>query len=1025
MNQLPVDRSGGAHLPFAKASLHFDQGLPLSVEEHAAALVVLLYRLTYQSTVTFDVRLPGSSELSHVRLDVIPEARLSELAAQMARILSEPLPLAGKERSNVALAWEGPAPLGYDICIRLGSEGTCDYDAGLFLPATAERFVANLSSIRQQRALFPTVTVADLDFLPPAEVQVLSADGAIELEPLVPFHESFECWARNTPDAPAVAVGQEQLSYGALSRRSNQLAHFLASLGLGEGDAVGVCFGPRVDLLVAILAIFKLGCVYVPLDPTHPLALTRLILSEANPKLLLAESSSLAQSIGDAWKVVEVTTALERASALPATSPNLPVALEARSYTLFTSGTTGKPKGVLATHLNLAHYLRSARNAYGFVPEDRFCSIARYTFSISMFELLAPLTAGASVRLLRRDDVLQPEVFSKILETVSVVHAGPSLLSSLFRQLQASMGRCFPNIRHASSGGDLVSADVMEGMKRAFPNAELFVIYGCTEVSCMGCTYAIHGDAEVTRTYVGQPFPNMKVRVLDSAKKQVPIGAVGEIWFAGLGVVPGYLDRPELDAEKFVLWNDERYYRSGDLGRFAADGQLEILGRSDFQVQVRGMRVELAGLEATVRRLGLAVQCAAVLKRIDAEDARLILFVVAEKANGDGMRKRLAEELPDYMVPQHVVAVEALPLTANGKLDRRALDEVPWQPSAARQDAASAPRNTMEKQAARAFAAALGVEAVGIDDDFFDLGGHSLSAVKVADQLQNLLGMSVSPGALFEAPTVRRLVQHLSQSQTSAHRPILLSHDDGLPKLFLIAGVHIYRELARRLGQNYAVYGVYAGAELTLFDANAKAAPVPDLARRYVEVIRREQAKGPYLLAGLSFGGIVVYEVAQLLRASGESVPFVGLLDAMLPESGAKGLFQKISRFARLPLKRELDLLRGLSKRFRGSGKTPRRAQFAAHGDATFAEMELLREDSYRDSALAYAADVRDFPGPVTLIVAGRRLARAPMSDQNCGWKGKISQLDAHVLDAEHLGLLQEPAVRYVATLFDAACKRP
>ena len=474
--------------------------------------------------------------------------------------------------------------------------------------------------------------------------------------------------------------------------------------GVRAGVPVAVCVEPSLDVLVALLATFKAGGIYLPLDPTHPPALIAAVLAEAQPRLVLTQSKLSAVTDPGRFPQLFLDAPGAALDGHPTGAPALAATedpLDRGCYQLYTSGTTGKPKGVIASHRNLAHYIDAARRRYGFRSSDVFCSLARYTFSISMFELVSPLCCGGAVRLLPREEVLSPEHLSRALQTVTVVHAGPSLLGSLFRHMRgnATMPRAYPRMRHASSGGDLVPPSIMEEMKTAFPNAELFVIYGCTEISCMGCTYPIARDRKLPTTYVGKPFPDVSVRLLDASHESlVPVGVVGEICFSGPGVVAGYFERPALTAEKFITLEGRRYYATGDLGRWDADGDLEILGRRDHQVQLRGIRVELAGIENTVRELGLAGQCVTIVKKLDDQDVRLVAFLVdPREPDVVAFRRALGRHLPDYMLPQSIVVLDALPLTANGKVDRRKLHELPLDRRAAATPG-NGPRDAVERR---------------------------------------------------------------------------------------------------------------------------------------------------------------------------------------------------------------------------------------------------------------------------------------------------------------------------------------
>ncbi|HYV43738.1 MAG TPA: AMP-binding protein, partial [Myxococcaceae bacterium] len=693
----------------------------------------------------------------------------------------------------------------------------------------------------------------------------------------------------------------------------------------------------------------------------------------------------------------------------------------------YTSGTTGKSKGVVATQGNLAFYVHAAAQRYGFAPRDVFVSIARYTFSISLWELLSPLCCGARLRILERDDVLTPERLAKALEEVTVLHAGPSLLGSLFRHLRSSPSgpKTLPGMRHASSGGDIVPPSVMEEMKRVFPGAELFVIYGCTEIACMGTTYPIRRDATVGRTFVGKPFPDVVLRVLDPNRNLVPFGAVGEICFAGKGIARGYLDRPELNGEKFIPLEGKRFYTTGDMGRLHPDGNLEILGRRDFQIQLRGIRIELAGIERTALELGLAAQCAVVARKGDDGELRLVAFVVKPCSGGPpAIRRALARELPDYMVPHHVSVLDAMPLTVNGKLDRNTLREMPWE--ARRGSGEWALGGEREKQIASVFEKVLRVSDVGVDDGFFDLGGDSLLGVLALEEIEQVTGVSIPPHVLFERGTPKALAAHAASGGAGEvrSRPILLNTQVPGPPLFMLSGVHIYRPLARALDGRCTAYGVFAPKEVEPFDPSKGDHTVEALAREYVELIRSRQPEGPYRLLGYSFGGIVAYEAAHQLRAAGEEVRFLGMVDALIPEWTTRWKFRK-AQLRRLFTAPPLDVAAFVWRRVL-HGRPPLR-----HGLVRYAEdqkigpLEEARDEANRQAAARYlTAGMRSSREPVTLIVAGERLREDPLKSPSCGWESYLSALDLHTVKGDHFQLLEEPGVARTAEILTGAMDR-
>jgi amino acid adenylation domain-containing protein len=562
------------------------------------------------------------------------------------------------------------------------------------------------------------------------------------------------------PDAVAVRFRDERLTYGELNRRANRVARYLAAAGIGPESRVVVCVEPSLDVVVALVAILKAGAVYVPLDPGYPAARVRALLDDTRPELVVTRShllEKLPRERGDhgderGLATLALDTDGHLLEGLPDEDLGLAIAPEQTAYVYFTSGTTGAPKGVMASHANLASYVQVAQTRYQFTNRDVIPAIARFTFSISMFELMLPLVSGGTLIVLERDHVLDFVRMSRTMSEVTFFHAGPSLLKKLLPYIKRHHAEfsAFSRVRHASSGGDMVPGDVLEALRDVFFNAEVFVIYGCSEISCMGCTYPAPRHGPIVKGYGGRPFDDMIVRVTDAALVPVPAGAEGEILFSGPGVVKGYLGRPDLTAEKFVEIDGLRFYRTGDMGRIDQDGCLELLGRSDFQIKLRGMRIELGEVEHHLRRAP-GVLDGVVVGRDGANGEKvLVAYVVMEGAEAgagtDGgtrasvTRRYMAERLPDYMVPATYVELAALPLNHNMKLDRHALPE-PEARRAAGVPGAREAETPTERRLASLWKKLLRIDEVGLDDNFFDLGGDSMLALALILEIDRDLGV--------------------------------------------------------------------------------------------------------------------------------------------------------------------------------------------------------------------------------------------------------------------------------------------
>ncbi|MGI0483862.1 amino acid adenylation domain-containing protein [Pantanalinema rosaneae CENA516] len=649
------------------------------------------------------------------------------------------------------------------------------YNANLFKPDTIKRLAGHLQVLVTAMLDDRNSTIAQLPLLTQAELdQLLITWQSSTIDyPQTIVHQYIETHAVQRPDAIAVRFKDQSLTYAALNQQANQLAHYLHQLGVGAEVRVAVCVEPSLDVAVSLFGIWKAGGVYVPLDPTYPAARLTTILEDTHPQVLLTQSHLLPNVPALANHIFCLDTDWELLQSQPSHNPDHDIEIEQTAYLVYTSGTTGKPKGVMASHGNLIHYLLAAQAQFGFNSQDVMPAIARFTFSITFFELLSPLVAGGTLLLLERDHILDFKRLVQTLTQVSVLHTSPSLMRKLLVYIKENGldRQRFPNLRHASCGGDLVPADLLETMKTVFRQAEIYVIYGCSEVSCMACAYPVSRQQVMTKSLVGKPFNNVTVRLYDPQHNLVPIGIAGEIYISGAGITQGYLHQPELTQEKFVTIEQQRFYRTGDLGRFDASGNLEILGRSDFQIKLRGIRIELGDIETTLRQVPGVREGIVVDREINGEKS-LVAYVVLDHAKPTtvaAMRQFLQAKLPDYMVPAAFVVLEAMPVNINQKIDRRALPAPTFSRSEFDHPAYVAPKTKLEKLLAQTWAEVLGFAEISLHDDFFALGGHSLMAAQVIYRLQDALSLEIPISRLFELPTIAALAEHLSQPADGDH----------------------------------------------------------------------------------------------------------------------------------------------------------------------------------------------------------------------------------------------------------------
>jgi len=532
----------------------------------------------------------------------------------------------------------------------------------------------------------------------------------------------------------------------------------------------------------------------------------------------------------------------------------------------------------------------------------------------------------------------------------------------------------------------------------------------------MGTTYPIDRASGPARTMVGKPFPNVTVQVLDSNQNPVPLGVVGEICFGGAGVVSGYLDRPELTAEKFIAREGHRIYRTGDMGRMHPDGYLEILGRRDFQVQLRGIRIELAGIESMVLELGLAAQCAVVAVPRNG-DMRLVAFIVKPRNERIAtFRRALAMELPDYMLPHQVVVLDAMPLTVNGKVDRTRLMQMEWT-GQDRTDRHSLPATERERKVAQVVAEVLGLQEVGAEEDFFELGGDSLLGAIALMEIERVVGTDIPPTVLFKDRTVRALANYRPGVRTDATMPILLNEEAPGPPLFMLSGVHIYQRLADYLSGYCAAYGVFTQQEFRTFDPVRDFQPIESLAQDYIGIIRSRQARGPYRLLGYSFAGVVAYEVARQLRAAGDEVSFLGLIDAHLPEWSA-GWKHKLAMLGRLRVGNmravAAFVARKIKERFKPATSS---GAVVYYDDKELGQWETQRGVASYNAVTQYRSMIRPSKDRALIVTSGARLGEHPLHSRSCGWSPYIPHIDLHMIPADHFQMMRDDP--HVATIAD------
>ncbi|WP_370739820.1 amino acid adenylation domain-containing protein, partial [Streptomyces sp. EN23] len=580
--------------------------------------------------------------------------------------------------------------------------------------------------------------------------------------------ELWHAQVARTPEAVAFVHESVRLTYAELDARADRWAEVLVDRGVGPEQLVAIALPRSADTVVALLAVLKAGGAYLPLDPSHPAERTAYVLKDARPTALITARAS-AEGFANPAVPRLLIEDMERAEPSVGRPPRAREALPSHSaYVIYTSGSTGRPKGVVVSHGSAAAFSTGIAAAYGIGEQDRVLGFAAFTFDVSVFEVFTTLTAGATLILAGDEDRLNADRLHDLMaeQEVTVAELPPALMSLLRPD-------GLPALRLVSTGGELPAGRLVDQWAR--PEREFWNGYGPTEttvaITLMHCLPPSHGQAPP----IGRPMPNARVFVLDAGLCPVPAGVAGELYLAGDQLARGYLGRPGLTAERFVAnpfgGPGERMYRTGDVVRWRADGNLEFLGRADDQVKLRGFRIELGEIEAALLSHTAVTQAAVLVREDTPGDKRLTAYVVPA-APGDtidtaALRAHLGRSLPEYMIPSATIVLDTLPLTVNGKLDRRALPA----PEYTAASSGRAPANAQEEILCSVFADVLNVPHVSVDDNFFELGGHSLLAVRLVSRLRSALGVEIGVRTVFEAPSVESLLKRLEDAEQA--RPAL------------------------------------------------------------------------------------------------------------------------------------------------------------------------------------------------------------------------------------------------------------
>ncbi|WP_068775549.1 non-ribosomal peptide synthetase [Paenibacillus sp. FJAT-26967] len=754
------------------------------------------------------------------------------------------------------------------LCVRYNNNR---YESG-FMAGVTDHLLRLLSA----QLVKPELKLGDADLLSEDEKHQqlkLFNNTAVEYAHELTIHQLIEEQARRVPDAVAVVYEQQQLTYRELNEQANRLARTLRDAGVKPDQLVGLMLSRSLEMAVGILGILKAGGAYVPIDPEYPEERIRYLLEDSGASLLLTQEHLRERVSFEGTMIAldrEDSYSENRSDLEPASGP------DHLAYVIYTSGTTGKPKGVLVEHRGLSSLKTMFGRTLQISGRDRVVQFASLSFDASCWEIFKALFFGAALYIPSKETILDYRLFETYMNENGITAAilPPTYATYLNPENM-------PALQKLITGGSAVSAEFVQQWK---DNVQFFNAYGPTEASIVTAVWSASAeDKDWKSVPIGRPIQNHRIYIVDSSDQLLPLGVAGELCIAGVGLARGYLNRPDLTAEKFVdnpFEPGERMYRTGDLARWLPDGNIEYMGRIDHQVKIRGYRIEVGEIEEQLLKTGRVQETIVVARETADSQSQLCAYFVAEvKLRGSELKEALARELPGYMIPSHFVQLPRMPLTPNGKIDRKALPA----PEAGASSGTEyvAPRSLLEIKLVGIWQEILGLEHIGVKDNFFELGGSSLSLMRLIQTIYDETGVEIPLQQGFQQLTVEAIALENWESgfERDDHHFTRLNKQ-GAMNVFCFppgGGFGIsYRLLADKLENRFALYGI---------DFIENTPSYEDMLNRYVDAVIRIQERGPYVFIGYCFGGNLMFEVAQTMEKRGYAVSDLIMIDSWIKQS--------------------------------------------------------------------------------------------------------------------------------------------